>query len=195
MNRFLLPGAALMSLVPGAAGAAPPPIGPFPENPRTPNAAPTGSTGLGPGGAVGGIGGPYTFTAPFTGTLIMKVQPQVESTAGDVYQAFVDGKSLGFTPGVPLFGTMFSVGTFTTPVSAGPNTFDVNDQILSYIGFPSPYGSAQTFNTVFASFNPNALLVTLSEELPAAVPEPRSLATFALALVAFCCFWRRRKAE
>ncbi len=138
MNSHLLPGAALLGLVSGVANAAPTPIGTFNEVASASNAAPAGSTGLGPGGAVGGIGGPIDFTAPFAGTLIMTVQqPTTEFAAGDVYQAFVDGHSLGFTAGVPLFGTQFSSGTFTTPVPQGLHNFDINDQIFSYLGFPS----------------------------------------------------------
>ncbi len=139
MNSHLLPGAALLGLVSGVANAAPTPIGTFNELASASNPAPAGSTGLGPGGAVGGIGGPIDFTAPFAGTLIMTVQqPTTEFAAGEVYQAFVNGTSLGFTAAVPLFGTQFSSGTFTTPVSQGLNNFDVNDQILSYLGFPRP---------------------------------------------------------
>jgi hypothetical protein len=193
MNKYLLPGAALMSLVSGGAGAAPTPIGTYAKSASTANPAPSGSTKLGPLGAVGGIGGPVGFTAPFTGTLIMKVEPNGEFH-GDVYQAFVDGNSLGFTPEVPLFGPA-SVGTFTTPVSAGPNNFDINDVILSYINSPPPFGSAMsTVTTVPGSFSPGGVLITLSEEaLPAAVPEPRSLATFAAGLLALAFFWRRRR--
>src|SRR5487761_1730632 len=105
MNSHLLPGAALLGLVSGVANAAPTPIGTFNEVASATNPAPAGSTGLGPGGAVGGIGGPIDFTAPFAGTLIMTVKPTGTFTAGDVYQAFVDGNSLGFTTPVPLFGT------------------------------------------------------------------------------------------
>ena len=193
MHKYLLPGAALMSLVSGGAGAATL-IGTFSKNASTANPAPTGSTGLGPLGAVGGIGGPYTFTAPFDGTLIVKVQPSVGKFGGDVYQAFIDGNTLGFTPQVPLFGPD-SVGTFATPVSAGVNNFDINDQILSYVGFPPPFGSAvSTVTTVPGSFSEGGVLITLSEELPAAIPEPRSLASLAAGLLALCFFWRRRKA-
>ncbi len=199
MHKYLLPGAALMSLVSGGAGAATL-IGTFSKNASTANPAPSGSTGLGRlcSAPAGGIGGPYTFTAPFTGTLIVKVQPSVGKFGGDVYQAFVDGNSLGFTPQVPLSfwssGTL-SVGTFTTPVSMGINNFDINDQILSYIGSPPPFGSTvSTVTTVPGSFSQGGVLITLSEELPAAVPEPRSLASLAAGLLALCFFWRRRKA-
>ena len=196
MNSHLLPGAALLGLVSGVANAAPTPIGTFNEVASASNPAPAGSTGLGPGGAVGGIGGPIDFTAPFAGTLIMTVQqPTTEFAAGDVYQAFVDGHSLGFTAGVPLFGTQFSSGTFTTPISQGLHNFDINDQILSYLGFPSPYGSAlpPPNNTVPASFSPNGVTVPLAEELPSAVPEPGSLALFGAWLVGLAMFWRRGK--
>jgi hypothetical protein len=193
MQKYLLPGAALMSLVSGGASAAPTPIGTFLKTASTMNPAPAGSTGLGPLGPVGGIGGPYTFTAPFTGALIVKVQPAVGSFAGNVFQAFVDSKSLGFTPQVPLFGPHLSAGTFTTLVSAGINDFDVNDQLLSYIGSPPPFGSAvSTVTTVPAAFSPGGILITLAEALPLPMPEPRPLWTFAGALLAICFFWRRK---
>ena len=193
MNSHLLPGAALLGLVSGVANAAPTPIGTFNEVASATNPAPAGSTGLGPGGAVGGIGGPFDFTAPFAGTLIMTVQQQVDFTSGDVYQAFVNGNSLGLTSIVPvaLPGTSFTSGTFTTSIPAGLNTFDINDQILSYIGFQAPYGPANT--TVPASFSPNGVTVTLAEELPSAVPEPSSFAFFGAWLAGMVIFWRRRK--
>jgi hypothetical protein len=201
MNKYLLPGAALMSLVSGGAGAAPTPIGTFSSrSASTANPAPAGSTGLGPFNpilsptGIGGVAGPVAFTAPFTGTLIMKVEPSVGKFAGDVYQAFVNGASLGFTPQVPLFGPNVSVGTFTTPVSAGPNNFDINDQLLSYIGQPPPFGnSASTVTAVPASFSPGGVIVTLSETMPEAIPEPRSLAAFMIGLLGLCFCWRRYK--
>jgi hypothetical protein len=194
MNHYILPGAALIGLVSAGANAAPTPIGTFIVTASTTNPSPAGSTGLGPLGMVGGIGPPVSFTAPFTGTLLMTVEPTVEFAAGDVYQAFVDGTSLGFTPAVPLAvpGTNFSTGTFTTAVSAGPNTFNINDQLLSYIGFQAPYGPPAT--TVPASFSPTSVTVILAEEMPsAAVPEPRSLALLATSLFGFGFLWRRRK--
>ena len=191
MNSHLLPGAALLGLVSGVANAAPTPIGTFNELASASNPAPAGSTGLGPGGAVGGIGGPIDFTAPFAGTLIMTVKPTGTFAAGDVYQAFVDGHSLGFTTPVPLFGTQFTSGTFTTPIPQGLNNFDINDQVFSYLGFQAPYGPANT--TVPASFSPGGVTITLAEELPSAVPEPSSLAVLGAWFVGLAMFWRRRK--
>jgi hypothetical protein len=181
-----------MSLVSGGANAGPTPIGTFTEMASTANPSPAGSTGLGPLGMVGGIGPPVSFTAPFAGTLVMTVQPTVEVFAGDVYQAFVDGTSLGFTTPVPLFGTAFSTGTFTTGVSAGPNTFNINDQILSYIGFQAPYGPPAT--TVPAGFSPNSVTIVLAEEIPAPMPEPSSLPLFASGLLGLGFLRHRRKA-
>lgn len=188
MNKYFLPGAALMGLVSAnARGATCTTIDPgstpctFSELASASNPAPSGSTGLGsynPIGSltgVGGIGGAVDFTVSSAGTLKMTVQPSVGEFVGDVYQAFVDRNSLGLTTPVPLFGSQPSTGTFTTPISAGLHNFDINDQILSYIGLPSPYGSATTFNTVPASFSPGGVTVIL-EELPLAVPEPSSLA-------------------
>jgi hypothetical protein len=177
--KHLLPGAALLSLVGGSVGAFT--IGTFNKVASTATPSPVGSTGLNPmGPAVGGMdGGPVTFTAPFAGLLTMQVDDIAEG--GDVYQAFVNGASLGFTSPVPINpdGTFLSSGTFTVPIPAGPNNFDINDQILSYIGFPSPYPPGNTGPAVPASYNPAGFLVTLSEEPFEAVPEPGVFALFA----------------
>ena len=209
MNKHLLPGAALMGLVSGGAGAAT--IGTFPVTASTANPAPAGSTGVngGPLGpfnpigsptGIGGIGGPISFTAPFAGTLVMKVGPQVLDEmpvgfTGEVYQAFVDGASLGLTSQGPLFGPDFSTGTFTASIPAGTNTFDINDQLLSYIGQPPPYGSdVSTVTQVPSSFSPGSLMVTL-DELPSAVPEPSTLALFGTWLLGLGFLLRWRKAR
>ncbi len=200
MNKYLLPGAALMGLVSAnARGATCTTISPggtpctFSETASTANPAPAGSTGLGPLGLVGGIGGPVAFTATAAGTLEMTVQPS-GVFVGDVYQAFVDGNSLGLTPEVPIGGPNPSIGTFTTPISAGLNTFDINDQLLSYIGSPPPYGSDDpTVTVVPASFSPSGVTVILAEELPSAVPEPSSLALFGAWILGLGFLWRWRK--
>jgi hypothetical protein len=198
MSKYLLPGATLMSLLSGGASAAT--IGTFPVTASTANPAPAGSTNLGtynPIGSPTGVGGispngsPVSFTAPFTGDLVMKVGPSPLSVfPGDVYQAFVDGNSLGFTKAVPLFGSQFSTGTFTTPISAGVNTFNINDQIQSYIGQQAPYGPTST--TVPPGFSADSLIVSLSE-LPAPVPEPGAAALLATWLAGLALFWRRRR--
>ena len=139
MNSHLLPGAALLGLVSGVANAAPTPIGTFNELASASNPAPAGSTGLGPGGAVGGIGGPIDFTAPFAGTLIMTVQqPTTEFAAGEVYQAFVNGTSLGFTAAVPLFGTQFSQRNLHHAGLPGPQQFrrQRSDFVVSWVPQP-----------------------------------------------------------
>jgi len=192
MQKHLLPGAALMSLVSGVANAAPVLIGTFIETATTSNPAPPGSTGLGPLGAVGGINGPITFDAPFSGDVVMTVQPAVKVFAGDVYQAFINGVSLGFTKAVPLFGSNFTSGTFTAPVEAGANNFNINDQLLSYVGSTPPYGSAaSTITAVPAGFSPDSVAITL-DELPAPVPEPRSLWALLVGLLGLACVRTRR---
>ncbi len=89
MNRYLLPGAALMSVISGGASAAPTPIGTFNEKASTACPAPSGSVwpSAPPArdGDVGGIFnntaqtvcGPVAFTAPFAGTLVMTVKPRL----------------------------------------------------------------------------------------------------------------------
>jgi hypothetical protein len=175
--KYLLPGAALLGLVSGPAGATL--ISSATYTASTANPSPAGSTGLGPKGPVGGIGGPVAFNAPFDGTLTMVVTDLVQQ--GDVYQAFIDGHSLAFTDPVKLDidGTDNSTGTFTTHVLAGPHTFDLNDQLLSYIGFLSPYGSIPPDTLVPGSYSPGNVTVTLTEQ-PGTVttPEPGALALF-----------------
>ncbi|MGH7047727.1 MAG: PEP-CTERM sorting domain-containing protein [Stellaceae bacterium] len=193
MNRYLLPGATLLSLVSGGASAAPKPIGTYSPQASAACPSPPGSVwpSSPPDGDVGGIingtappaCGPIAFTATFAGTLVMAVQQTVPFGAGHVFQAFVDGASVGTTSIVPVAipGTDFTSGTFTADIPAGPNTFDINDQLLAYIGSQAPYGPTMT--TVPASFSPVGVSVVLAEELPSAVPEPRSLWVM---LVGFC---------
>ncbi len=188
MSKHLLPTAALLGLVSANANAATLPLATT-VTASTANPSPAGSSGLGPFGAVGGIGGPISFIAPSAGILTMTVADEPFSLVGDVFEAFVNGVSLGFTSAVPLFGPTPSSGTFTVAVPAGANTFDVNDQLLSYIGFPGPYGGG----TVGASFSPAGLTVALSEEVPSAVPEPASLGLGGSWLLGLGLIWRRRR--
>ncbi len=201
MPKYFLPGAAVMSLISGGASAAAVPIGTFTETASASCPAPPGS--IWPSdpplrdGDVGGIFnnseetscGAITFEVPAGGTLVVSVQPAVPVFAGDVYQAFIDGNSVGITTPVPLFGSNFSAGTFTTPISAGTHNFDINDQLLSYIGFQAPYGPPAT--TVPPGFSPSSVTVTLTE-LPAPVPEPRSLWEVAVGLAGLGYLSRRR---
>ena len=187
MLKYLLPAAALMTLASGTVTAAPVPIGTFTETASTSNSSPPGSTGLGPLGSVGGINGPVNFVAPFTGDVVMTVEPSQPVFSGDVYQAFIDGASLGFTTAVPLFGPDFTSGTFISPVTAGTNNFDINDQLLSYIGFTPPYGSADPDITVVpAGFSPNSVTITLTE-LPAPTSEPRSVWALVVGVLGLAC--------
>lgn len=198
-SKHLLPGAALLSLVSGPASATV--IGTLLETVSSAVPAPSGSTGLNPSNPHGGgmESGPVTFTAPFDGTLTMVVADLVQQ--GDVYQAFVNGHSLGFTESVPLITdfdaiTNLSTGTFTTHVSAGPNTFNLNDQLLSYIGFLSPYGSIPDGVDVPGSYSPGSVSVTLTEQ-PGTVttPEPGTLAVFGSWLLGLGLLRRFQKAR
>lgn len=187
MLKCLSSCAAVMILAVGPVSAAPVSIGTFTETASTSNPSPPNSTGLGPLGAVGGINGPVSFVAPFTGDVVMTVEPSQPVFSGDVYQAFIDGTSLGFTTAVPLFGPDFTSGTLITSVTAGTNDFDINDQLLSYIGVAPPYGSAvPDITTVPAGFSPNSVMITLAE-LPAPTPEPRSLWALVVGLLGLTC--------
>ena len=85
-------------------------------------------------------GGAQSFLAPFAGTLHLTIQDCC--LVGDVYQAFVDGLTVGYTSVVQLGGSPNSSGTFDIPITAGSHTFDVADILLQYIGFAPPFGSA-----------------------------------------------------
>jgi hypothetical protein len=217
MSKHLLPTAALLGLVSANANASTILLPPTTYVASVGNPSPAGSTGLGPGGAVGGIGGPISIcgptsspapcAAPSAGTLRMTVEAFEFGDSGDVYQAFVNGSSVGLTSGVPLFNTTpinctvppgfgtppqsnLSCGIFDVPVTTGTFNFDINDQILSWIGFPSPYGGG----TVGASFSPSGVTVTL-EFIPGEIirtPEPTALALLGSWLLGLGLWWRRK---
>ena len=122
-------------------------IGTYAKTASTGTAAPLGTTGdtlggpLGPLGAVGGMdGGAQSFLAPFAGILHITIDDCCR--IGDVYQAFVDGLTVGFTSVVQLGGPSLSSGIFDIPITAGSHSFDVADILLQYIGFAPPFGSA-----------------------------------------------------
>jgi hypothetical protein len=138
-------------------------IGTFSETARASNPAAPGSfnpINFSPV-AGGGIGGPVSFTSPIGGTLLMTVNDLF--LVGDVYQAFLDGTSLGFTSFVPIGGPTLSSGSFTASISPGSHTFNITDITLNFIGSPSPFGGG----IVPSNFDPAGLTVSLS-----AVPGP-----------------------
>ncbi len=205
MSRHLLPTAALLGLVSANANATTIPTNPtYTASTNIP--APVGSTGLGTFNPIGsptgvggigdpttGVGGPVSFNAPFAGTLTMTVTDGEFALAGSQYQAFVNGVSLGFTPVVPLEGSTHTFGQFTVAIPAGPNNFDINDVLASYVGQDWPPPPSSPTGTVGASFFPTGVAVTLDEELPSAVPEPASLGLIGTWLLGLQLFWRRRQ--
>jgi hypothetical protein len=108
---------------------------------------------------------------------------------GDVYQAFLDGTSLGFTSFEPIGGPTLSSGSFTASILPGSHTFNITDITLNFIGRPSPFGGG----IVPSNFDPAGLTVNLSE-VP--VPGPvagAGLPGLILASGGLLAWWRRRK--
>jgi hypothetical protein len=104
------------------------------------NLAPPGSVLYNGSPAIwGGVGGPFGFGPTSDGILTMTVT-DLDGAVGAVYQVFVDNISLGFTSGVVLGGPTVSSGVFTVALTPGTHTFDINDQIISYVGQEDPYG-------------------------------------------------------
>jgi hypothetical protein len=142
---------------------------------------PAGSTGGG-----GLIGGEVTFTlatdtkASFT---IVDV-----ALVGDVYEFFVDGKSLGLTSEVEIGGSTRSYGTFLTEcLAAGDHTYDLWDITLSYLGLESPFGGG----IVPADYSPAGL--SIFEVDVACAPIPAALPLFASGLLALGILRRRQR--
>lgn len=191
MNKGLLSTIAIAALASATAAHATT-IGSFSEVASTGTAAVAGTTGafggaLGPGGAVGGmIGGPVSFTAPSTGLLEMTVTDCC--VVGDVYQAFLNGTSVGVTSAVPLDGPTLSSGVFTMSVTSGQSlTFDVSDILQQYIGVADPYGGG----IVPSSISPAGFSVMLQETT--SVPEPGTLGLLAAGMVGIGFWFRRRR--
>jgi len=146
------------------------------------NPAPAGSSNLGPLGSVGGIGGPISFTMPMAGVFTLTVNDLF--LVGDVYQAFIDGVSQGFTSTVELGGPTNSTGSFTEYLSAGPHTYDINDVVLSYVGSADPYGGGD----VTAEYSPAHV-----EDIGVLSPEPGTFVLLGIGLLGAAGIRRRQK--
>ncbi len=140
----------------------------------TANPAPAGTTfAAGPGGLVGGIGGPIGFVNPVAGLVTIDVVDCC--LVGDVYEVIVDGTSIGYTSFEPIGGASGSTGSFTIDLTAGAHSVDIWDITLSYLGFASPFGGG----IVDPIYSPAGLSVTVTSH----VPEPGSLLLLGTGLV------------
>jgi hypothetical protein len=148
------------------------------------NPAPAGTTfPPGPGGLVGGIGGPIPFVLPSAGGVSITVDDCC--IVGDVYEVLVDGLSLGWTSPVPLGGPTLSTGTWMLALGAGAHSLDIWDIPLSYIGAASPFGGG----IVPLNYSPagGSYLVQT-----AGVPEPSTCLLFGAGLLGLLGLRRRR---
>lgn len=146
------------------------------------NAAAAGTTWTpGPGGAVGGIGGPIGFTMPATG--LFRITVNDCCVVGDVFEVILDGVSLGMTSSEPIGGSTLSTGAWTLSLLAGSHTYDITDITLQYLGYASPFGGG----TVDPGFSPAGL-----EVIGETVPEPAAWSTMIGAGLLLLGFRRRR---
>jgi hypothetical protein len=137
--------------------------------------------------AGGGIGGPVSFTSPINGIFQMTVTDI--AFVGDVYQAFLDGLSLGFTSFEPIGGSTLSSGTFSAPISLGSHAFNITNITLNFIGSPSPFGGG----IVPSNFSPAGFTVALSVvEVPGPIAGA-GLPGLILACGGLLGWWRRRQ--
>ena len=148
-------------------------------------AAPLGTTATGnPNGGYGGglIAGDILFTAPVAGAIIVTLTDLGTTAgtaprAGSVYEAVLDGTSLGLTAPTAIDAKSFSSGSFGAVVGAGDHVLGVWDFIATYYGFDSPYGGAVDADFLQADVRVRVTGAT------GAVPEPDSVALLGAALV------------
>ena len=100
----------------------------------------------------------------------------VNGRTGSVYEALLDGVSLGTTSPTPVDGASFSKGSFSASVLAG-KTYDLGvwNIVSTFAGFDSPYGGAA--NADFQQSN-------LSIQIAQSVPEPSSALLLSAGLLA-----------
>lgn len=125
------------------------------------------------------ITGDILFTAPSDGLITINLTDLgtvVNGRIGSVYEAVLNGVSLGTTLATSIDGATFSKGSFSAAVMAG-NTYDLGvwNIVSTFAGFTSPYGGA-----VDADFQQSSLSIQIAQS----VPEPSSALLLTLGLFA-----------
>jgi hypothetical protein len=139
--------------------------------------------GLGGGLLSGDIGffaraGKITITVTDLGTTAT-----IPPRAGSAYQVLLDTNPLGVTSDVDIGGATFSMGTFSSTVTAGFHDLGIWDFISTFAGMALPSGESVDLD--FAQAN---VSVRITE-----APEPASWVLMGMGLVSLAMIAHRRK--